>query len=481
MLLKRVIFHYFSDVPIVANNKDMILTMLNRIRIIICLLIIFAVILPELIQDKLFNGKVLENYNAWKRTSRIIPQRNVTNQCKFTWSKQYKSMQFFKDILEAPSTVKNEKNEDIAWYWIYEHEKKMIAWKGIQLTYIAYIIMLSWMFSVPQRVSKWLFVDAPEYFKDMPIMSIEFFCCDLVIFGSIYMGSWKIPLAITFGCATLLPWNKYSAKMGPPGSSDIWSVVRLLSWGALLAITQFMQGNMLYFVAQVNPQRFDEFPPVFDMWQTSLKDRFPSLVSFGLQVWKPADMEYEVLPILFLLIVNLAGVYPSKYFISPKKGNNVNVVEEAIKIVKAILTSHSFFRPIMFSSTTFPSQFNQCYATRFGYITQRWIVWKKIREPWKTMTGGCNDLVPSGHAIIGTICCLTIAKYRGGFTCWLTWIAWLYSAIMIVGEGHHYSIDIFIGFFSAASCWYFHHGEINFLGTPTYARQRICDDLKSQK
>ena len=73
MLLKRVIFHYFSDVPIVANNKDMILTMLNRIRIIICLLIIFAVILPELIQDKLFNGKVLENYNTWKRTSRIIP------------------------------------------------------------------------------------------------------------------------------------------------------------------------------------------------------------------------------------------------------------------------------------------------------------------------------------------------------------------------------------------------------------------------
>ena len=124
MLLKRVIFHYFSDVPIVANNKDMILTMLNCIRIIICLLIIFAVVLPELIQDKLFNGKVLENYNAWKRTSRIIPQRNVTNQCKFTWSKQYKSMQFFKDILEAPSTVKNEKNEDIAWYWIYEHEKK---------------------------------------------------------------------------------------------------------------------------------------------------------------------------------------------------------------------------------------------------------------------------------------------------------------------------------------------------------------------
>ena len=158
MLLKRVIFHYFSDVPIVANNKDMILTMLNRIRIIICLLIIFAVILPELIQDKLFNGKVLENYNTWKRTSRIIPQRNFTNQCKFTWSKQYKSMQFFKDILEAPTTVKNEKNEDIAWYWIYEHEKKMIAWKGIQLTYIAYIIMLSWMFSVPQRVSKWLFV-----------------------------------------------------------------------------------------------------------------------------------------------------------------------------------------------------------------------------------------------------------------------------------------------------------------------------------
>ena len=156
-------------------------------------------------------------------------------------------------------------------------------------------------------------------------------------------------------------------------------------------------------------------------------------------------------------------------------------VDEALKIVKTIIVSHPFVRPILFTSTLLPSQFHECYQGRFGYLDTHTKLWDKLSKPWETMVGGCNDLLPSGHAIIGTICCLTIAKYRGGITCWLTWIAWLYSAIMIVGEGHHYSIDIFIGFFSAASCWYFHHGEINFLGTPTYARQRICGDLKSQK
>ena len=84
------------------------------------------------------------------------------------------------------------------------------------------------------------------------------------------------------------------------------------------------------------------------------------------------------------------------------------------------------------------------------------------------MTGGCNDLVPSGHAIIGTICCLTIAKYRGGITCWLTWIAWLYSAIMIVGEGHHYSIDIFIDFFQQ------HHVGIFIMVKLIFRNTNIC-------
>ena len=411
-------------------------------------IIVFSIVVSEIASDRLFNGGVIENYKIWKAPKFY---GNSTAFCP-KWRYQTKSSEEYK--------------------YIHEGEKKAIAWQGVQLTYLVYIIIASWMFSIPQRIQDWLYIDALNFCKDVP-MTIAFVCCDLAIFGAIFMSNWKIPLAITIGCAFVLPKHDHCAPMYNKTSGDKsgrLAIIRLACWIGLLVILEFMEGNMLYFVAQLNPTRFDHIP-AFDVWKNVLTESFPNIISFGENVWKPADMEYEVLPILFLLVVNLAGVYPSNFFISPREPKYV--VDEALKIVKTIIVSHTFVRPILFTSTLLPSQFHECYQGRFGYLDTHTKLWDKLSKPWETMVGGCNDLLPSGHAIIGTICCLTIAKYRGGLMCWLSWLAWLYTAVMIVGQGHHYSVDIFVGIFIAATTWYIcHDGEITWCGR-SYAKIRV--------
>ena len=76
--------------------------------------------------------------------------------------------------------------------------------------------------------------------------------------------------------------------------------------------------------------------------------------------------------------------------------------------------------------------------------------------------GGCNDLIISGHVSFWTMTPLMYAAYYrprppfvGHLVYGILWFCNIQSALRVVYESHHYSVDVFFAWVVTYLCWHY--------------------------
>ena len=131
------------------------------------------------------------------------------------------------------------------------------------------------------------------------------------------------------------------------------------------------------------------------------------------------------------------------------------------KFLRSILFGHST-RIIAFLITTLPSQFPNCTSRKLHMDADTEWNWKEAAT--HRGSGGCNDLMFSGHFVVIMNACLLFnevyGQYYGGRIQWLgtfttrfVCVAAGFAAMDMVRGGHHYSVDVYLAFLVTMLYW----------------------------
>ncbi|KAG8378096.1 hypothetical protein BUALT_Bualt08G0102700 [Buddleja alternifolia] len=71
----------------------------------------------------------------------------------------------------------------------------------------------------------------------------------------------------------------------------------------------------------------------------------------------------------------------------------------------------------------------------------------------KRASGGCNDLLYSGHMLVAVLTAMAWTEAYGGFTSALIWILVMHSAQREIRERHHYSVDCLVAIYMGIFLW----------------------------
>ncbi|XP_010912445.1 protein PHLOEM UNLOADING MODULATOR isoform X2 [Elaeis guineensis] len=71
----------------------------------------------------------------------------------------------------------------------------------------------------------------------------------------------------------------------------------------------------------------------------------------------------------------------------------------------------------------------------------------------KKASGGCNDLMYSGHMLVAVLTAMAWTEAYGGWTSALIWLLVLHSAQREVRERHHYSVDCIVAVYVGILLW----------------------------
>lgn len=71
----------------------------------------------------------------------------------------------------------------------------------------------------------------------------------------------------------------------------------------------------------------------------------------------------------------------------------------------------------------------------------------------KKGSGGCNDLLYSGHMLVAVLTAMAWTEAYGGFTSALIWVLVAHSAQREIRERHHYSVDCIVAIYMGIFLW----------------------------
>ncbi|XP_019708571.1 protein PHLOEM UNLOADING MODULATOR isoform X2 [Elaeis guineensis] len=71
----------------------------------------------------------------------------------------------------------------------------------------------------------------------------------------------------------------------------------------------------------------------------------------------------------------------------------------------------------------------------------------------KKASGGCNDLMYSGHMLVAVLTAMAWTEAYGGWTSALIWLLLLHSSQREVRERHHYSVDCIVAIYVGILLW----------------------------
>eukprot|EP00803_Ostreobium_quekettii_P003749 evm.model.scf_156.15 EVM.evm.TU.scf_156.15 scf_156:117852-121906(+) len=110
-------------------------------------------------------------------------------------------------------------------------------------------------------------------------------------------------------------------------------------------------------------------------------------------------------------------------------------------------------RTVCFLVTVLPNPRMGCYSSRFPPVPSS--TWDFVQIGFRKMmgTGGCNDLIFSGHCGVWALAPLAYHSYYSGRCCWLLWAALLQTSLRTVAERHHYSVDMVLAVVITAFVW----------------------------
>ncbi|KAK6115070.1 hypothetical protein DH2020_007339 [Rehmannia glutinosa] len=78
-------------------------------------------------------------------------------------------------------------------------------------------------------------------------------------------------------------------------------------------------------------------------------------------------------------------------------------------------------------------------------------------SPWyhllKKASGGCNDLLYSGHMLVAVLTAMAWTEAYGGFTSVIIWMLVAHSAQREIRERHHYSVDCIVAIYMGILLW----------------------------
>merc|ERR1712062_1188 len=204
---------------------------------------------------------------------------------------------------------------------------------------------------------------------------------------------------------------------------------------------------LIFIVSYLNPYRLDDIP-LYDFWREMLGP----VKYVAKNVFKPIDGETYILALFILLAMIMFQKITTPYWIA--KGDRDGFLEEAFMISKALLLTHAMIRPMFFASTILTSQHKKCFLSkRFDRIISISDIVKYcfLRAP---IGGGCNDLLFSGHATVTVFVCLTFARHRGGWITKALWISAVFTCLLMIAEGHHYSVDVIVSWVVSTASWH---------------------------
>uniref|UniRef100_A0A0V0I8T3 Putative sphingomyelin synthetase family protein-like n=1 Tax=Solanum chacoense TaxID=4108 RepID=A0A0V0I8T3_SOLCH len=71
----------------------------------------------------------------------------------------------------------------------------------------------------------------------------------------------------------------------------------------------------------------------------------------------------------------------------------------------------------------------------------------------KKASGGCNDLIYSGHMLVAVLTAMAWTEAYGGYSSALIWIFVIHSAQREIRERHHYSVDVVVAIYVGIMLW----------------------------
>jgi hypothetical protein len=113
-----------------------------------------------------------------------------------------------------------------------------------------------------------------------------------------------------------------------------------------------------------------------------------------------------------------------------------------------------FIRVVSFLLTVLPSQMPNCYRGHFpNPPPQDWWSWLQVGFLPST-SGGCNDLIVSGHATVTSVfaCVSTSVAGHWAFSI-AVWSMLAIDFMIEVYEGYHYSVDMWMGALFTVMLW----------------------------
>lgn len=118
------------------------------------------------------------------------------------------------------------------------------------------------------------------------------------------------------------------------------------------------------------------------------------------------------------------------------------------------LAAARFIRVVSFLMTVLPSQMPDCYRHHFpNPPPQDWYSWIQVGL-LPNASGGCNDLIVSGHATVTSVLACISASVAGHWAFSLAIWSMLAMDFMIeVYEGFHYSVDMWMGALFTVMLW----------------------------
>eukprot|EP00397_Hematodinium_sp_SG-2012_P019101 GEMP01019612.1.p1 GENE.GEMP01019612.1~~GEMP01019612.1.p1 ORF type:complete len:569 (+),score=50.78 GEMP01019612.1:166-1872(+) len=339
-----------------------------------------------------------------------------------------------------------------------DSERAQVGWLMLRVWFAVFFAFHIYYCRLVQRFVHWARTEM------IPLLSVPYnfslLCFDAALVSAVAIESAQLTIALLFLNIAFATPSPYRVPLVAGSRRTILTDVgHFLGSLCFLLVFLVLEGGLILFASVVNPHR-RSMSTVYDAGRELLHSMMPSLECYSDYYWRPADGEYFALPVLYLLVINLVCRYPSGYFVY----RGTIALPEVAKCVTTITIAHTFWRPFLFCISNLPSQLPDCYNRRFAHIDTIDKILDRFRDPLKLFRGGCNDLLPSGHVIIVTLCCLIISKYRGGWPSWFMWFNAVYSFSLVVLEGWHYTIDIIAAFFISALVWYLVHGELCWMG-----------------
>jgi hypothetical protein len=118
------------------------------------------------------------------------------------------------------------------------------------------------------------------------------------------------------------------------------------------------------------------------------------------------------------------------------------------------LTCARFIRVVSFLLTVLPSQMPDCYRGHFpNPPPEDWWSWLQVGFLPST-SGGCNDLIVSGHATVTSVLACVSTSVAGHWAFSIALWSMLAMDFMIeVYEGYHYSVDMWMGALFTVMLW----------------------------